>query len=111
MKLSKDELIKKLAEAIVDVQTIVNPEDADRCTFCYKEHSINYNKYPHESDCIVLLAEEVLKEDIQCSKCNGTEVKINTECMKDKFNKFAQSQENIPQEFVDIVNKEFWNLV
>ena len=73
MKLSKDEIIKKLAEAIIDVQTTVNPEDADRCTFCYKEHSINYNKYPHELDCPVLLAEEVLKETKLCSCCNGVD--------------------------------------
>ena len=72
MKLTDKEALKVLAEAIKESQTTTNPEDADRCTFCYKEHSIKYNKYPHESDCPALLAEEVLKEISTCEYCNGT---------------------------------------
>jgi len=86
MKLTDKEALKVLAEAIKESQTTTNPEDADRCTFCYKEHSIKYNKYPHESDCPALLAEEVLN---RCPTCNGLKmiachagngVFINTTC-------------------------------
>jgi hypothetical protein len=35
----------------------------------------------------------------------------NAYYLKEKFNKFVENQKDIPSEFVDIVNKEFWSLI
>ena len=68
MKLSKDEIIRKLAEAIKD--NCFQPVGIRYCRFCNRIVSkVNNN---HDSDCPVLLAEEVLKEISTCEYCNGT---------------------------------------
>ncbi len=35
----------------------------------------------------------------------------NAEMLKEKFNKFIENQSDIPKEYVDIINKEFWSMI
>lgn len=37
--------------------------------------------------------------------------KFITQMIKTKFDEFAKNQKDIPQEYVDIINKNFWNLI
>jgi hypothetical protein len=69
MKLSKDEIIKKLAEAIKENHRAPDTmSTATNCFFCDVILYQDYVHYPnaHKKDCPVLLAEEVLRD---CQKC------------------------------------------
>jgi hypothetical protein len=36
---------------------------------------------------------------------------VTIEQLRKKFDEFVANQKDIPQEFVDTVNKNFWNLI
>jgi len=55
-----------------------------------------------------LLAEKELLRKKTISKSNEYS---NWEILKNKFNKFAENQTDISQEYVDIINKNFWDLI
>lgn len=76
MKLSKDEIIKKLALGIV--RNIHIHAKRYQCHFCKV-----YDR-EHSSDCPVLLAEEVLKE---IEKCNICSTKTDNMCGLECHNK------------------------
>jgi len=72
MKLSKDEIIKKLAETIVECQTVYDYEGKLKCSYCGELQSHHAGRYPHKENCPVLLAEEVLKNPVNvCSHGQG----------------------------------------
>ena len=76
MKLSKDEIIKKLAEAVL-FSAEGTSGNVRWCRHCKVTLFSNYKeKQKHNSDCPVLLAEEVLRD---CEKCIhvGAENKCN----------------------------------
>jgi len=58
---------------------------------------------------------ELLTGDIdnKCQKCKLKEnnFKSNAYYLKQKFKSFAENQKDIPPEFIEIINKEFWNLI
>ena len=64
MKLSKDEIIKKLAETVLDYRLVCGDESGE-CFVCEVKEG------RHKDNCPVLLAEEVLKEKEVCPMCNG----------------------------------------
>lgn len=84
MKIIKDEIINKLAEAVNEFYYESNYNGGyDTCRYCGCRLNYNHVKIvgTHESDCPVILAGEVLRkcEDgemgIKCSFCEGTGLK------------------------------------
>ena len=58
---------------------------------------------------------ELLTGDIN-GKCGACKIKegnfqSNAFYMKEKWNKFVNDQQDLPKEFVDIVNKNFWSII
>ncbi len=58
----------------------------------------------------------LLNNYCSCSKHNYTG--INNPCpycvdekIKRKFEMFAKNQTDIPKEYIDLINKNFWNLI
>ena len=69
MKLSKDEIVKKLAQTVLDYRLVCGDESGE-CFICEELAGT------HKEDCPVLLAEEVLKdlEVPKCESCGGSGV-------------------------------------
>jgi len=69
MELSKDEIIKKLAQALLDTMLVCN-DGTGKCFICEEKNDT------HKQDCPILLAKEVLKERITCPKCYGEKLVV-----------------------------------
>jgi hypothetical protein len=78
MKLSKDEIIKKLAEGIKNTYISHHSECCIHCNIYDDNDSFIRDDFGfyHRSDCPVLLAEKVLKE-IKCEYCFGEGFRID----------------------------------
>lgn len=67
MKLTDKEALKVLAKAVKDY--CFQSVEIRYCKFCNRV--VSKAEHNHDTDCPVLLAEEVLKEK-ECSSCKGT---------------------------------------
>jgi len=62
---------------------------------------------------IDLISEPILteKELLRKENIKYSNYYSNVEFMKSKFKKFAEDQKDIPQKYVDIINKNFWDMI